>query len=233
MTGISWGGYLTCIVAGIDDRVKVAVPVYGCGFLDEDSFWVEPRFQKMGPEKTKRWVELFDPSRYLPGVTCPILFVNGTNDFAYPLGSYQKSYRLVTKAPVDLCVTVNMPHGHEPGWAPREIGLFVDSVLKGGTPLPRLSMPTIAGGRIEARVAAPGPVRRGEGPLHDRRRTLAEARVDDEGRHARRRSDLGRAPRGAADRGVLHGRGRARGRGELAASGEGLMTVRLPVTPSS
>src|SRR5690606_33907498 len=31
VTGISWGGYLTCIVAGIDDRVKVAVPVYGCG----------------------------------------------------------------------------------------------------------------------------------------------------------------------------------------------------------
>jgi len=29
VTGISWGGYLTCIVAGIDDRLKAAVPVYG------------------------------------------------------------------------------------------------------------------------------------------------------------------------------------------------------------
>ena len=159
VTGISWGGYLTCIVAGVDDRVKVAVPVYGCGFLDEDSFWVEPRFRKMGPVKTRRWADLFDPSRYLPGVTCPILFVNGTNDFAYPLGSFQKSYQLVTEAPVNLCVTVNMPHGHQPGWAPREIGLFVDAVLKGGTPLSRLSMPTMVGGRIEARVVAPGPAR--------------------------------------------------------------------------
>src|SRR5262249_55463954 len=34
ITGISWGGYLTCLVAGLDDRLKVAVPVYGCGFLD-------------------------------------------------------------------------------------------------------------------------------------------------------------------------------------------------------
>ncbi len=41
----------------------------------------------------KRWVENFDPSRYLPGRKMPVLFVNGTNDFAYPLDSYQKSYR--------------------------------------------------------------------------------------------------------------------------------------------
>src|SRR5438270_13201300 len=40
ITGISWGGYLTCIVAGLDDRLKVAVPVYGCGFLHQNSFWL-------------------------------------------------------------------------------------------------------------------------------------------------------------------------------------------------
>jgi dienelactone hydrolase len=185
VTGISWGGYLTCIVAGVDARVKVAVPVYGCGFLDEDSCWVGPQFRRMGAEKTKRWADLFDPSRYLPGVTCPILFVNGTNDFAYPLGSYRKSYLLVTKAPVDLCVTVKMPHGHGSGWAPREIGLFVDSVLKGGTPLARLSMPGLNGGKIEARVTAPGPVRAAKvhyttdvGHWQDRGWATKEAKLD-------------------------------------------------------
>ena len=35
LTGISWGGYLTCIVAGVDDRFAMAMPVYGCGFLLE------------------------------------------------------------------------------------------------------------------------------------------------------------------------------------------------------
>ena len=48
LTGISWGGYLTCIVAGLDDRFKAAVPVYGCGFLDENSVWLG-RFAKMSP----------------------------------------------------------------------------------------------------------------------------------------------------------------------------------------
>ena len=37
ITGISWGGYLTCIVAGVDKRFAFAAPVYGCGFLGDDS----------------------------------------------------------------------------------------------------------------------------------------------------------------------------------------------------
>ena len=36
-------------LAGLDDRVKVAVPVYGCGFLDENSAWMEPRFKMWAP----------------------------------------------------------------------------------------------------------------------------------------------------------------------------------------
>jgi cephalosporin-C deacetylase-like acetyl esterase len=62
VTGISWGGYLTCIVAGVDDRLKAAVPVYGCGFLHENSVWKESRFDKVGAERRTRWVDTFDPS---------------------------------------------------------------------------------------------------------------------------------------------------------------------------
>jgi dienelactone hydrolase len=166
VTGISWGGYLTCIVAGIDDRIKVAVPVYGCGFLHEDSFWKPERFDKVPADRRDRWVETFDPSKYLPGVRCPILFVNGTNDFAYPLESYRRSYRAVPgfealDNPDRLCVTLRMPHGHEQGWAPKEIGAFVDSVLKGGEPLPKLGPTTIEGDRARARVVGV-PVERAE-----------------------------------------------------------------------
>lgn len=137
ITGISWGGYLTCLAASIDDRLRVAVPVYGCGFLQENSAWL-PRFAGMSSEQRDRWVSQFDPSRYLAGVTCPILFVNGTNDFAYTLDSYQKSYRLVPGR-VDLCITVNMPHGHVQGWTPREIGAFVDAAMASDLDWPRIS----------------------------------------------------------------------------------------------
>jgi dienelactone hydrolase len=136
VTGISWGGYLTCIVAGVDDRFKVAVPVYGCGFIHENSVWI-PTFSKMPDDWRKTWVANFEPSKYLGNAKMPMLFVNGTNDFAYPLDSYQKSYRLVNDR--NLCVTVNMPHGHPQGWAPKEIGVFVDQHLRSGKPLFRFA----------------------------------------------------------------------------------------------
>jgi dienelactone hydrolase len=136
ITGISWGGYLTCIVAGLDDRFKVAVPVYGCGFIHENSAWLG-RFAEMPDDWRKTWVENFDPSRYVGKARMPVLFVNGTNDFAYPLDSYQKTYRLVKDRL--LCVKVNMPHSHKDGWAPAEIGLFVDEKLAEGKPLFRFA----------------------------------------------------------------------------------------------
>ena len=135
ITGISWGGYLTCIVSGLDDRLKVSVPVYGCGFLHENSVWIK-RLGDLPEDRRAVWIKLWDPSQYVGQAKMPVLFVNGTNDFAYPLDSYQKTYRLVKNR--SLCVIVNLPHGHPQGWAPKEIGLFVDQHLTGGTPLPTI-----------------------------------------------------------------------------------------------
>jgi hypothetical protein len=135
VTGISWGGYLTCLVAGVDTRFKFAAPVYGCGYLGDNSAWLLA-FEKMGHERAGRWLNLWDPSRYLPHATMPMLWVNGTNDFAYPMDSWQKSYRL-PKTPRTLCLRVRMPHGHGPaGENPEEIHIEANAVLRGGTPLP-------------------------------------------------------------------------------------------------
>ena len=155
VTGISWGGYLTCIVAGLDDRFTAAVPVYGCGFIHENSTW-NGIFEKMTPAKRQFWVTHFDPSRYVGQAKMPVLFVNGTNDFAYPLDSYQKTYREVKQR--DLCVTVNMPHGHPQGWAPVEIGLYVDQFVKGGKPLAKITSSQRDGARAEVKFKADVPV---------------------------------------------------------------------------
>ncbi|WP_397569278.1 alpha/beta hydrolase family protein [Schlesneria sp. T3-172] len=138
VTGISWGGYLTCIVAGVDSRFKFAAPVYGCGFLGENSAWL-PAFEKLGPEKAGLWLRQWDPSVYLPQAEMPMLWVNGTNDFAYPMDSWQKSYRL-PKGNRDLSLRVRMPHGHGPaGENPEEIHVFANSILKHGQPLARIT----------------------------------------------------------------------------------------------
>ncbi|MEI6533930.1 MAG: acetylxylan esterase [Verrucomicrobiaceae bacterium] len=155
MTGISWGGYLTCIVAGLDDRLKVAVPVYGCGFLHENSIWLDRNFKPMSEVRLRRWVENFEPSQYLGNVKCPMLFRNGTCDFAYPLDSYQKSYSLV-KAPVSLSITINLGHGHN--WGLKEVDAFIDSYLTGGISLPKVSPMKIVDGKVSATLSLPPDV---------------------------------------------------------------------------
>ena len=160
ITGISWGGYLTCIVAGLDERLKVAVPVYGCGFLHENSFWLET-FARLPESDRNLWIKNFDPSNYLAECRMPTLFVTGTNDFAYPLDSFQKSYRLV-QGPRTLCIQVGMPHGHPQGWAPKEIGWFVDAILKNGTPLPKISSSSRTGAQIAIEVDSCLPLLKAE-----------------------------------------------------------------------
>ncbi|MBI5801453.1 MAG: alpha/beta fold hydrolase [Verrucomicrobia bacterium] len=160
VTGISWGGYLTCIVAGIDDRLKVAVPVYGCGFLHENSVWLEPRFAMMTAELRDRWVSYFDPSKYLPGVACPILFLNGSNDFAYPMDSYKKCYQLVAERLRKVSVKIKLPHGHI--WTFGEVDQFVDSHLRAGPPLASLTGMKLAGDSVTTQVTASVAVTKAE-----------------------------------------------------------------------
>ncbi len=134
VTGISWGGYTTCLVASVDDRFKAAVPVYGCGFLFEGESVQKPSIDRLESRRDE-WVQAYDPSSLLKYCRVPILFVNGTNDVHYPLDSYQKSFAVVP-GPKQMRIEVNMRHSHPAGWAPQEIGAFIDSYCRGAAPLP-------------------------------------------------------------------------------------------------
>ena len=140
ITGISWGGFLTCIVSGLDDRFKAAIPVYGCGYIHENGPWL-PEFEVMTDEHRNQWIKMYDPSQYLGYCNTPIFFVNGTNDFAYLPDIYDQSYCLV-KGKRNFQITLEMGHGHQQGWAPKEIEMFVSQYLTDGTPLPVIHSPT-------------------------------------------------------------------------------------------
>lgn len=154
VTGISWGGYTTCLVASLDNRFKAAVPVYGCGFLHEGESVQKPSIDGLG-ERRELWVRKYDPSSHLSRCVVPILFVNGTNDVHYVLDSYQKSYALV-RGEKSIRIQVQMPHGHQVGWAPKEIGWFIDSKCRAGVSLPVLGRPMtdVQADRVEVEFAA-------------------------------------------------------------------------------
>jgi cephalosporin-C deacetylase-like acetyl esterase len=149
VTGISWGGYLTCIVAGLDDRFQAAVPVYGCGYLHENSVWL-PRFESMSADARATWIQLWDPSSYVGSARMPMLFVNGGTDFAYPPDSHAKTYALV-KSPKNLHFVPNLKHGHIFD-RPSAIEIFIRQCLEAGTPLARIAEPEVQGNRVTAKV---------------------------------------------------------------------------------
>jgi dienelactone hydrolase len=157
VTGISWGGYTTCLVASLDDRFRAAVPVYGCGFLYEGESVQKPMIDKLG-ERREQWINEYDPSRLLPRCRVPILFVNGTNDVHYVLDSYQKSFDVVP-GPKQMRVEVKMAHGHPPGWAPQEIGLFIDSFCRDGVPLPVPGQLKMNGEIVQLKYTSKVPVK--------------------------------------------------------------------------
>jgi dienelactone hydrolase len=160
VTGISWGGYLTCILAGVDSRYKFAVPVYGCGFTNEHGF--AGSVERLGPERAARWMRWWDPSTYLSQAKIPMLWVTGSNDFAYTFNALQKSYRLPA-APRTLCIRLRMQHAHGgPGENPKEIQVFADSVVNQGAPLPKLISQGREGRHVWAQLDAATPLTKAE-----------------------------------------------------------------------
>lgn len=151
VTGISWGGFLTCILAAVDFRFSYAVPVYGCGFNYEEGGLVSK-----SPLAAK-WGALWDPSRWLPEAKCSMLWVDGTNDFAFSLDRVRRSAALAAKVPHVFSTHLRMPHGHgKPGEGPREILAFADYFARGGKDVVRVGKSRREGNRVTATFKANG-----------------------------------------------------------------------------
>lgn len=183
LTGISWGGYLASILAGVDPRLRFVAPVYGCGCCLETAFG--DNVAALGEEGADRWMAWWDPSVYLPEARMPMLWVTGTNDFAYPLSALRRSYQ-AAPGPQTLSVTLRMPHGHGgAGENPEVIHAFANWVLKDGPPLARVTRWRVADGVASAGFEA-GRARNSRGAaLHEGLRQMARPRVVRRGGDAR------------------------------------------------
>ncbi len=160
ITGISWGGYLTCLTVGVDSRFHFAVPVYGCGSYAHTVFG--DAIKAMGEEKAARWLAQWEPTLYLANVRTPLLWVTGSNDFAYPMDALQETCAALPRPPA-LCVRLRMPHAHGgPGESPKEIQVFADSVVNHGPALARITGQGRSGATAWAKFKSPVPITKAE-----------------------------------------------------------------------
>ncbi|MEK8132527.1 acetylxylan esterase [Paenibacillus filicis] len=160
VTGISWGGIITSLVAGIDSRLCFAVPVYGCGYLYERGTLYGEAMAAMPEAEASKLRRLWDPSTYLAGSRVPMLWVNGSNDTHFPLSIFTRSYELQkqTQASSVLSIRQGLGHSHADGWAPEEIYAFADSVTRSGSPLAKLEPVVHEADRLIAHYSSCFPV---------------------------------------------------------------------------
>lgn len=95
MIGLSWGGVLTLLTNGQDNRLRAAVNVFGAGYIPEGCTWAD-WFSAMPAFDKEVWDKYLDPKNFLKTQHAPILFITGTNDHCYYLTTFQKSYEEVT-----------------------------------------------------------------------------------------------------------------------------------------
>jgi len=150
ITGISWGGVLTSVVASVDTRFAAAAPVYGCGFLNTPTALYEKR--KLDGKKLKKWFQLWDPKNFLGQNDIPFLWLTGTNDFAFPLSALMRSLGR-RKGPNFLSIKVRMEHAHSPvaEEAPELVNFF-DRMLKNRQSLPVFAAVRRRGGMVTCAI---------------------------------------------------------------------------------
>jgi hypothetical protein len=128
----------------------VAVPVYGCGFIQDNSAWAG-ELKKMSDGRRGRWLRLLEPSSYLSEATCPMLFVNGSSDTHFSPERTSRSALLVRENLRHVAFIDGLRHGHN--WKIAEVDAFVQAVMDaGGLPV-RFSRPSIMDGAMTAALA--------------------------------------------------------------------------------
>lgn len=121
LVGISWGGITTLTTAGVDDRLKCAIAIYGCGFLNECKTYFHSVYQKGDP--------IWDPANYAAEAKFPILLINGDNDKHFSLNSSSRTYEVLKKG--YLSVHHGMKHSQEDGDSIKQAYNFAEHIFFG------------------------------------------------------------------------------------------------------
>ena len=127
LMGVSWGGIISSIVLGIDQRFAFTIPVYGCGYLNEADNHYKPALSN-----NNVYLKGWEAGHRLSLATMPVLWLSWPGDKHFPMEILRKSYdQCGSKNMVSL--VPNMGHGHGPAWSRPESYAFAKSVLENGT----------------------------------------------------------------------------------------------------
>lgn len=133
ITGISWGGIITSITIGYDDRFAFAIPVYCTGYNAEEPGNMGDRFRSLSTQT------VWGPEHRFDLVDFPVLWLCWNSDFSSSVMAPSKSY-LHTKGTekTTLSIIHNLQHYHSAAWRQSINYRFADWIVQGGSGLTKL-----------------------------------------------------------------------------------------------
>jgi cephalosporin-C deacetylase-like acetyl esterase len=119
MTGYSAGAVATLISSGVDNRIKVSVPLSGTGAwgvaTQAAAAWQHSLLTLAGLDTTSpQWLTLIStivPDVLMPGTATKIMMVNGSSDEFFPLTAHMATYNAIPHADKRTSIFANGDHG--------------------------------------------------------------------------------------------------------------------------
>lgn len=108
--GHSMGGKLTINLAGIDGRIKAAVPSCGGSGDLVESEAVVPGGRR--DSRTALELACVSDNAYLPRVTCPVLWLSPTNDFHAHIDNMAWNWRILPDDRLRFSISPHFDHRH-------------------------------------------------------------------------------------------------------------------------
>jgi len=131
--GHSMGGKLTTDLAGIDNRVKVAVPSCGGSGDTPESQTELPGRIKAKPTAIE--LACVSDNAYIPRISCPVLWLSPTNDFHAHIDNMAWNWRNVPDRNLRFSIAPHLNHRHTDEHAITQF-LWFEQHLKGAFTIP-------------------------------------------------------------------------------------------------
>ncbi|GHV01299.1 hypothetical protein FACS1894211_10740 [Clostridia bacterium] len=126
VTGISWGGIISSIVAGYDDRFAFCMPVYGSVGLTGTGNGNDFGTVHDGSDNPAKARALWDTTAPIEASDMPILWLNSNKDYAFPLKAMSDNYLKSKYA--SFTVKNSLSHGQTQGADIGELFCFARAV---------------------------------------------------------------------------------------------------------
>jgi cephalosporin-C deacetylase-like acetyl esterase len=108
--GGSWGGYLSLLLAGTDDRVGCVMSAFGAGGWDGAHSALSKGIEQLPADQKSAWFELFDAISYAKQTKAAVLMTTASNDRYFWLGGLMRHYQRLPGSK-HLVIVPNSDHG--------------------------------------------------------------------------------------------------------------------------